>query len=111
MQSAPPLPISAANRHDMSLSSELTEEVQKIFRETWVETKTEEVPEPKDVLLGNQAKLIESATVLYADMDGSTDMVKTKKWEFSSEVYKAFLRCTARLIRDEEAASITAYDG
>ena len=50
------------------------------------------------------------ATVLYADIDGSTNMVDKCEWSFSAEVYKAYLRCAAQIIRNEEG-TITAYDG
>ena len=95
----------------MSILKELKDEVETIFREKWEETTAVDVPAPEDIALGNRAKLLDSATVLYADLDGSTRMVDRKPWGFSAEVYKTFLRCTARLIRDDEGAAITAYDG
>jgi class 3 adenylate cyclase len=95
----------------MSFEEELQTEVKKIFGDPWDETDTEDVPEPEDVALGNHAKVLDSATVLYADLDGSTRMVDKHTWQYSSEVYKSFLRCTARIIRDDEGGAITAYDG
>lgn len=55
-------------------------------------------------------KDLETATVLYADLDGSTNMVDNYDWSFSAEVYKAYLRCASEIIRNE-SGSITAYDG
>ncbi len=58
----------------------------------------------------NHSKDLEIATVLYADIDGSTNMVDSRPWWFSAEIYKAYLRCAGALIR-EEGGTITAYDG
>jgi class 3 adenylate cyclase len=69
------------------------------------------VPNAEDLRLNsNHAKDLNAATVLYADLDGSTDMVDTKKWEFSAEIYKTFLKCASDIIKDEGGV-ITAYDG
>jgi class 3 adenylate cyclase len=50
------------------------------------------------------------ATVLYADLDDSTGLVDTKRPLFAAEVFKAFLRSAAKIIRSE-GGEITAYDG
>ena len=50
------------------------------------------------------------ATVLYADMDGSTKMVDSKDKWFAAEMYKSYLYCAGRIITSEGGA-ITAYDG
>jgi len=50
------------------------------------------------------------ATVLYADLADSTDMVDANTSTFSAEVYKTFLHCSGKIIRSE-GAEITAYDG
>jgi class 3 adenylate cyclase len=47
---------------------------------------------------------------LYADLDGSTNMVDNYDWSFSAEVYETYLRCAAEVIRSESGV-ITAYDG
>ena len=49
-------------------------------------------------------------TVLYADLDDSTDLVNRWKPAFAAAVYKSFLACAARIIRSEHG-SITGYDG
>ena len=59
--------------------------------------------------LGNDAVILDG-TVLYADFDGSTELVNTKKPEFAAEIYKSFLACAARIIR-HRGGSITGYDG
>jgi len=68
------------------------------------------VPDPKKLKLTNDAIEFERATVLYADLSGSTSMVDSKTWQFAAEIYKAFLYCAARLITDG-GGEITAYDG
>lgn len=94
----------------MALKDELTSDVKTIFKNSWTETSGRVVPEPSDVGLGNKATLLEQAVVFYADLDGSTNMVDTKKWEFSAEIYKAFLHCAAKIVK-AESGNITAYDG
>lgn len=95
----------------MGLKDELSAEVKSTFAEAWDVQKTESVPAPEDLRLNaNHAKDLEKATVLYADLDGSTSMVENYKWEFSAEIYKTFLRCASQIIRSEGGA-ITAYDG
>ena len=95
----------------MALKDDLAEEVRATFARQWEVQKTENVPAPGDLTLdANHAKDLEKATVLYADLDGSTKMVDSYKWEFSAEIYKTFLRCASQIIRSEQG-SITAYDG
>jgi class 3 adenylate cyclase len=95
----------------MGLKADLDAEVAKIFRQPWEVEKTEDVPEAEDLLLGsNHAKRLEKAAVLYADLAYSTKLVDGFKWGFAAEIYKAFLHCSAKIIRDE-GGEITAYDG
>lgn len=95
----------------MSLESELTEHVEKIFDDQWEETDGRTVPAPENLLLGeNDATKLARATVLYADLDGSTDMVSRYQWWKCAEVYKAYLHCTGKIIR-AEGGTITSYDG
>ena len=95
----------------MGLKDDLSAEVKSTFAQAWEVQKTESVPAPEDLRLNaNHAKDLEKATVLYADLDGSTSMVDNYKWEFSAEIYKTFLRCASQIIRSE-GGTITAYDG
>lgn len=95
----------------MSLKERLESDVGRTFREQWEVQMTSAPPAPQDLRLGsNHAKDLEHATILYADLDGSTNMVDQYDWTFSAEVYKTFLRCAADIIRDE-GGIITAYDG
>lgn len=94
----------------MVLKDDLTSEVKTIFKSTWAETTGRVVPASSNVGLGNKATLLEQAVVFYADLDGSTNMVDTKKWQFSAEIYKTFLHCAAKIVM-AESGDITAYDG
>lgn len=95
----------------MGIKNDLVSEVNQIFKDQWIVEKATNVPDPEKLRLNaNHAKDLEGATVLYADIDGSTKMVDKCKWSFSAEVYKAYLRCAAQIIRSEEG-TITAYDG
>jgi class 3 adenylate cyclase len=93
----------------MGLRDDLTTEVEGIFRGQWSTRDGQVVPEDDDVQLGNDAVKLK-ATVLYADLADSTDLVDGYKDYFAAEIYKAFLACAARLIKAESGA-VTAYDG
>lgn len=84
----------------MALKEDLEEEVAKIFREQWTARDGRGVPDPEDLGLGNDSVKLD-ATVLYADMADSTSLVDTNRLSFAAEVYKAYLTCAARIIKDE----------
>lgn len=84
--------------------------VKKVFKDAWDERDGKVVPEAKDLVLGNEAVHFERATILYADLSGSTNMVESKKWQFASEIYKTYLHCATRIINDEGGV-VTSYDG
>lgn len=67
------------------------------------------MPTSNSIPLSNEGVELE-ATVLYADIDGSTAMVDTLFPRAAAEVYKAYLICTAKIIASE-GGEITAYDG
>lgn len=95
----------------MGLKEDLTAEVKKTLAERWEAQTASNVPDPGDLRLNaNHAKDLESATVLYADLDGSTSMVDKCSSAFSAEIYKSYLRCAAEIIRSEGGV-ISAYDG
>ena len=94
----------------MALKDDLTAEVSQTFVEQWDVQKALVIPDPAGLRLGNHAKDLEHATVLYADLDGSTNMVDNYLWSFSAEIYKTYLRCAARVIAFEDG-TVTAYDG
>lgn len=94
----------------MTSSADLRNAVTNIFCQQWSATDGRVVPVPGDLGLGNVARSFDAATVLFADIDGSTSLVDSYIWQFSAEVYKAYLRCAAKIINDE-GGTITAYDG
>lgn len=93
----------------MGLGDDLKSEVRKIFSERWTTRTGQVVPESDDLKLSNDAVTLDG-TVLYADLNDSTNLVDTMKPEFAAEIYKSYLVCAARIIRSEDGA-ITGYDG
>lgn len=95
----------------MAFKDDLDAVVRRIFRERWETRKGVKVPDPEDLALGNNAAIeFDRATVLYADLSGSTALVDSKTWMFAAEVYKTFLHCAGQIINNE-GGSITSYDG
>jgi class 3 adenylate cyclase len=94
----------------MTLKDDLNTFVKKSFKENWSCRKGQVVPEPTDLKSSNDAVEFDRATVLYADISGSTSMVNSLAWHKAAELYKNFLYCSARLITDN-GGTITAYDG
>jgi class 3 adenylate cyclase len=95
----------------MSLKDDLSAYVKKILRDQWSTRSGNVVPDPEDLVLGsNDAIVFDRATVLYADLSGSTALVNAHEWWFAAEIYKSFLHCAAEIIR-KEGGIITAYDG
>lgn len=93
----------------MALKDELSGDVSQILRDRWSTRDGRVVPEPEDLGLGNDAVQLD-ATILYADMSGSTALVDAHEPSFSAEVYKTYLACAARIIK-RTGGCITAYDG
>lgn len=93
----------------MALTDDLMRDVDAIFRTAWRERDGYVVPEAEDVQLDNDAVKLK-ATVLYADLAESTSLVQQHTAHFAAEVYKSYLHCAAKIIRDE-SGTITAYDG
>jgi class 3 adenylate cyclase len=94
----------------MAIIDDLNSKVSEFFNQRWETRQGQVVPDPEALRLSNHAIEFERATVLYADLKGSTNMVDSKTWEISGEIYKAFLHCAATLIR-AEGGTITSYDG
>lgn len=93
----------------MALKDDLEIQLNSIFGNQWTTRAGQVVPVPSDIKLSNDAVTM-TGTVLYADLAESTLMVESKKPEFSAGVYKAFLHCAAKIIKDN-GGTITAYDG
>ena len=94
----------------MRLGENLAKEVWKIFKDTWTARDGKKVPELKDVRLSNNDTVKLEGTVLYADLDASTNLVDTYKPEFAAKIYKTYLYCAAKVVRSEGGV-ITSYDG
>ncbi|TCT25724.1 adenylate/guanylate cyclase domain-containing protein [Thermomonas haemolytica] len=94
----------------MPLLDDMKTAVSDIARSAWATRQGQVVPDPEDLRLGNDAVEFDRATVLYADLQGSTSMVDAENWQLSAEVYKTFLYCAASIIR-KEGGKITSYDG
>ena len=93
----------------MSLVEDYSSEVEEIFKQQWSVREGKKVPESEDLALGNDAVKLDG-TVLYADLDDSTNLVDGYKPAFAAEIYKTYLHCAAKVIRSEGGV-ITSYDG
>lgn len=93
----------------MALKTDLEAAVKTILREGWSKRDGVIVPGPEDLKLGNDAVNLD-ATILYADMSDSTKLVDNQSADLAAEVYKSYMACAAKIIKDE-GGSITAYDG
>lgn len=94
----------------MTIGEDIKSNSRSTFGVEWTTRNGTAVPEPKDLKLSNDVVRFEKAAILYADLDGSTDLVGSKKWQFAGEVYKTFLYAASRLIR-AHGGSIVSYDG
>jgi class 3 adenylate cyclase len=93
----------------MSLADDLQREVAQIFKARWDTRDGQKVPEAEELKLSNDGVRLD-ATVLYADMSGSTSLVDSHEDWFAAEIYKAYLHCAAKVIKDKGGV-VTAYDG
>ncbi len=95
----------------MMLKKDLEDHVAETFRKKWTTRAGQVVPEPADLLLGNNDAIeFDRATILYADLSGSTKLVDEKIWWFAAEIYKNFLHCSGKIIKDQ-GGTIVSYDG
>tara|TARA_Y100000780_G_scaffold221390_1_gene229623 strand:+ start:621 stop:1319 length:699 start_codon:yes stop_codon:yes gene_type:complete len=94
----------------MSVADDIKQNASDTFGSQWTVRDGQVVPNASDLKLSNDAVRFEKATILYADLDQSTDLVATKKWQFAGEVYKTFLYTASRLIR-QHCGKIVSYDG
>jgi class 3 adenylate cyclase len=93
----------------MAFTDDLTAEVVKILKEQWQTRDGNKVPDTPELKLANDAVKL-TGTVLYADLADSTGLVMLQKPGFVAEVYKCYLNCACRIIR-EKGGEITAFDG
>jgi class 3 adenylate cyclase len=93
----------------VTLGDDLKSDVSKCFKEQWSIRDGQVVPTDDSLRLSNDAIKLD-ATVLYADLADSTQLVDGHEPAFAAEIYKTFLMCSARIIRSE-GGEVTAYDG
>jgi len=93
----------------MSFTDDLNAEVVKILKEQWEVRDGQKVPDTPELKLANDGVKL-TGTVLYADLAESTQLVTTQKAPFVAEIYKAYLNCACRIIRNQ-GGEITAFDG
>ena len=93
----------------MSLKDELTSAVRDVFKSTWSTRKGDKVPESEKLKLSNDAVELDG-TVLYADLDASTNLVDSYNPKYAAKIYKTYLHCAAKIIRSQGGV-ITSYDG
>lgn len=91
----------------MSLANDLRAHVANVFREQWSSPDGRVVPAPDDLRLSDDAVKFDRATVLCADLTGSTPLVDGKPRTFAGESYRYV---AARLINNH-GGQITSYDG
>lgn len=94
----------------MSVADDIKKNSRESFGSKWTVRDGLVVPDASDLNLSNDAVHFETATMLYADLDGSTGIVEDHRWDFAGEVYKTFLYAASRLIR-QHGGSIVSYDG
>src|SRR6516162_4222859 len=95
----------------MVTKTELTDYIHKtIAIDPWTVDEGRVVPATSDIALNNGARRFELATFLYADLNGSTNMVEELGWGRSAEIYKTYLYCASRLIRHFDG-EVVAFDG
>lgn len=93
----------------MSLFDELEQQIEFIFSTEWDTINGQKIPEAEHVKLGNHSIILE-ATVLYADLTESTELVDNHDPLFAAEIYKSYLHCASKLIK-KTGGVITAFDG
>lgn len=94
----------------MALVDELTAKAYEFASQSWGDIPNGYVvPSAESLTFGNSGVRID-ATVLYADIRGSTTMVDELRDTRAAEYYKAFLHCSAKIAKGENG-TITAYDG
>jgi len=95
----------------MTFKEDLQAKVRGLVSDTWGITNGIIVPSSDDPALtfGNTGRMLD-ACILYADIRGSTEMVDELCDTRAAEYYKAFLHCTAKILK-RNLGEITAYDG
>lgn len=93
----------------MKSSKDILAEVASTFASQWEIRDGKVVPDQDSIGLGNKGVKLE-ATILYADMAGSTALVDGYKDWFAAEIYKSYLLAACHVIRNNDG-EITSFDG
>ncbi len=93
----------------MSLSDDISSDIQKVIDTPWDLRKGQKVPTPEDVKLAGGAVELE-ATFLYADLANSSRMAKVLDRRIAAKIMKSFLSTTCRLIR-ARGGTVVSFDG
>lgn len=93
----------------MKTLADIGEMAASVFATKWTRHQGIVVPDVNRIKLDNDAIEI-SAAVLYADIAGSSDLVKGYKDYFAAELYKTFLKAACEVIRNNDG-EITSFDG
>lgn len=94
----------------MSLLEDLANKVSELATTAWGNIPNARVlPTADDLTFGNTGERLD-VTVLYADIHRSTEMVDELQDTLAAEYYKAFLHCSAKIIKACDGV-IQAYDG
>ncbi|MBE2185985.1 MAG: adenylate/guanylate cyclase domain-containing protein [Rhodothermales bacterium] len=88
---------------------DLRPKVREIFSTDWNRRNGRIVPDTSGLTLTNSGVDIE-ACVLYCDLDESTNVVDSVPDSVAAEIYKTYLHCAAKIIRDHDG-EIVSYDG
>jgi class 3 adenylate cyclase len=94
----------------MSLKEELSRYISNTHSERWSIKAGQVVPDSDSQLPLKNVGVELQATILYADMVGSTKMVNENLPWYAAEMYKVYVYSAAKVIRYYGGA-VTAYDG
>ena len=93
----------------MKSLDDISSEIRKILKTKWSIREGTVIPSTDTVKLDNDAVELD-ATILYADLKQSTNMVKNYKNWFAAEMYKCYLLACCELIKNNDGV-ITSFDG
>ena len=93
----------------MKSLAQMQDDISNVLKASWDRREGLVVPEPESLRHANEAVDLD-ATVLYADLSESTNLVATYKDWFAAEIYKVYLLVCSELIKNN-GGSITAFDG
>ena len=93
----------------MSLTDELSQDVDSILRQEWNIRDGQVVPKTEDIALAGGAVKLHVA-MLYADLADSTELAMNYDKRVAAKVFKSFLACSSKLIR-KHSGEIRSFDG